>query len=80
MQGFSIDDIEATINATVTSAAWIARKGHQELAIEMRDEFCVEWCVAPQEWNKRIDDLRDYVRRKGETPHISERHLMAVRY
>lgn len=80
MSGFSLDDVEATITATVTAASWLARRGRQDLAVEMRDEFCVEWCVAPEDWNKNLDDLRSYVQRKGETPDVNEQYLRAVRY
>lgn len=80
MINISFDMIGADLDFMVASTTWLVRKGHQNLAIEMRDEFIIEWCVQPQDWNSHVDRAIDYVRRKGETPGISEDYLRAVRF
>jgi hypothetical protein len=70
--------IEATIAATITCCTWLVRRGHADLAHDMRDEFCREWEVPAQMWNDEVANLVDYVNRKGTTPEISTRQLMEV--
>lgn len=59
-------DIEASIGSTVTCAAWLARRGEFELAVDMRREFMAEWDCPAEVWNERVDVLIDYAERKGE--------------
>jgi hypothetical protein len=77
---FWMREEEAIIKSTVTDATWLVRRGYPELAIELRDEFLNEWGFSPEHWNLAVDELIEYVQRKGETPEISTRQLMAVRF
>lgn len=80
MINITFEAIGADLDFMVASTTWLVRKGYQALAIDMRDEFVIEWCIPPQEWNSHVDRTIDYVRRKGETPGLSEDYLRAVRY
>jgi hypothetical protein len=87
-------ELEAIIKSHVTDATWLIRRSYvldrqvvpkntgalvRDLALEMRDEFMREWMLVAEHWNAAVDELIDYVQRKGETPEISIGHLMAVR-
>ncbi len=70
------DVVEAHISATVGCAAWLAQRGHADLAGEMRDEFLREWALDPPRWNRKVGQLIDFASRKGE----SFDHLLDVRH
>jgi len=81
-KGVDINDwesVEAQIAASVTCSTWLVGKGHTELALEHRDEFLKEWYLDKEHWNAKVDELIDYVERKGETPEVSTEQLKAVR-
>lgn len=81
-KGVDINDwesIEAHIAASVTCATWLSRAGHLDLALEFREEFLREWYLDASHWNTKIDELIDWVQRKGETPEISVAQLRSVR-
>jgi len=71
-------DIYDTIRTNITCCAWLVRRGHPDLGLAMRDEFCAEWEITYDLWNDCLADLVDYVQRKGTTPEISIRQLMQL--
>lgn len=73
-------DLTATISQCVADCTWLARRKYTELALQMRAEFCREWCISVDLWNEQVDELIDYVQRKGETPEVSTRQLLVIRY
>lgn len=73
-------DVMDVFRTTVTCCMWLVRRGHEDLAIEMRDEHLREWDDRTGEvWDEACDDLADYIGRKGETPEISLAQLDKVR-
>jgi hypothetical protein len=71
-------DIYDIVKTTIACCTWLVRKGHPDLAHDMRDEFCLNWEARHDLWNECLADLVDFVQRKGETPDISIRQLMAL--
>jgi len=55
---------EVTLNAIVAAVAWLWRRD-DELAKQMRDEFCREWEVGFEEWNEEADAQIDFASRNG---------------
>lgn len=73
------NEITAVVKTTVTDTTWLSRRGYLDLAHEMRDEFMREWEVPTEVWNDAVDELIDYVSRKGETPEASIVWLLSIR-
>jgi hypothetical protein len=67
------------IRQCVTDSTWMVRRGYEDVAREMRDEFLREWEFPTEWWNDAVDEFIEYVQRKGETPEVSTQHLLAVR-
>jgi hypothetical protein len=49
--------IEATVGTMVLATGWIVKRGHLELAIEMRDDFMKEWEFPAAVWNAGVAAL-----------------------
>jgi len=69
-----MDGDQITVNSTIACCAWLVKKGHVELAREMRDEFLQEWEFPASIWNSEVEHLADYARRKAEDER-SEEHF-----
>lgn len=63
----SPSEIDAMVQTAISCAAWLWRRDDL-LALQMRDDFMVEWTLPVDAWNEGVDRLVDYAIRKGEGP------------
>jgi len=67
------------IQATVSCAMWLVRRGHPELAMQMREEFMRQWGISAEEWDAVVDELTSCAESQGDQPKMSLRQLEIVR-
>jgi hypothetical protein len=72
-------EVDMLVSTSVTWCHAVLRRGHDDLARELRDDFLREWDVPDALWNDHVDSLIDYAERKGETPGVTVDQLQQIR-
>jgi hypothetical protein len=73
-------EVTATISQCVTDCTWLVGRGYPDVALLMRDDFCLQWDCPEAYWNGAVDDLVDDVARRSVTPETTTMQLDAVRF
>ena len=68
------------VAALVASCTWLVQKGYRNLALLMRDEFCVTYGTSTAQWNAIVEDLAAFHRSLAEPTDINAEQIEAVRF